>query len=492
LQERHYGPRIDPQAGPQGPTTGVGMIQDSDRAARLRCRIAPVAALLLALPAALLPVGPAAAQGIPLIRDTEIEDLLNDYARPVFRAAGLGTGRVAMRIVKSDAFNAFVVDGRNVFIHTGTLMQSDTPNQVIGVIAHEAGHIAGGHMAALRARIAKDQTRALLMQALGIGLMIAGGVAGGDNRGEFGAAGQGVMMGGTEVVMRSLLAERRSQESAADQAGVRYLEATRQSGRGMLETFERFAQQEYLSDAHKDVFVRSHPVATDRLARLRDLVRASPSYEIKDNAQLQLRHDLMRAKLSGYLERPSVVLNRYPPGNASLPARYARAIATFFRGGQGALPAAMAEVDVLIKERPDYPYFVELKADLLMRSGKSAEAVPLLRQALKMKPDASLVRVQLATALQGSDAPAAIGESVDLLRKSLIEDENPRAYNLLGNAYGKQGKVPQADAAIAQARFLEGDVKSAQIFAKRAQKGLTPGTPDWIKTDDIIKFKPET
>ena len=340
---------------------------------------------------------PASAQNLPLIRDTEIENLLNDYAKPIFRAAGLGSGRIKMRIVQNEMFNAFVLDGRNVFVHTGTLMQAQTPNEVIGVIAHETGHITGGHMAALRARIAKDQTRALLAQILGIGLMVAGGVAGGDNARDLGSAGQGVMFGGNEIVMRSLLAERRQQESAADQAGLSFLNATKQSGRGMLTTFERFAQQEYISDAHKDAFARSHPLSTDRLARLRTLVESSPYYETADPAQLQLRHDLMRAKLSGYLERPQVVFNRYPPSDKSLPARYARAIARFFQGGEGGLEAALADVDSLLRERPDNPYFWEVKGDLLMRSGKMREAIPPLRQAIKLDPEASLIRVQLAS-----------------------------------------------------------------------------------------------
>lgn len=456
-------------------------------------RAASLAVACGAAVASLLPFAPSAgAQGVPLIRDTEIENLLNDYARPIFRAAGLGTGRVTMRIVRSDAFNAFVVDGRNVFVHTGALMQSDTPNQVIGVIAHETGHIAGGHMAALRARIAKDQTRALLMQVLGIGMMIAGGVAGGDSARDLGSAGQGVLIGGTETVMRSMLAERRSQESAADQAGLRYLEATRQSGRGMLETFERFAQQEYLSDAHKDVFARSHPVAVDRLARLRDLVQKSQFYNDKDAPALQLRHDMMRAKLAGYLERPQIVMNRYPASNTSMPARYARAIAKFFQGGPSALPAALADVDGLIKEKPDNPYFYELKADFLKRSGRMQEAVPQLRQALKLQSDAPLVRVELAGALLESDNQAFVNDAMDLLRKSLVEDQNAHAYRLMANGYSKQGKVPQADAAVAQAHYLEGDIKQAQIFAKRAQRGLTPGTPDWIKNDDILNYKPQT
>ena len=439
----------------------------------------------------MLPSAQAHAQGgLPLIRDTEIENLLNDYAKPVFRAAGLGTGRVAIRIVRNNAFNAFVVDGRNVFVHTGALMQSDTPNQVIGVIAHEAGHIAGGHMAALRSRIARDQTKILIAQILGIGAMIGGAAAGGDTGRDLGGAGQAVMQGGSEIVMRSLLSERRSQESAADQAGLKYLNATQQSGRGMLETFERFAQQEYISDAHKDSFVRSHPVATDRLARLRELVEKSPNYAKKDTPELQLRHDLMRAKLSGYLEAPRTVFNRYPETDKSLPARYARTIARYFMGGNSAVQQAVDEVDSLLREKPDYAYFWELKGDLLSRAGKAAEAIAPLRRALKLDPEATLIQVQLATVVQQSGGN--LDEAVSLLRKAVVSDVNPTAHRQLANAYYKQGKLPLADAETAQAHFLEGNVKQAQIFAKRAQRQLKQGTPEWLRNDDIINYKPET
>jgi predicted Zn-dependent protease len=453
-------------------------------------RIVLLSGIIAAAVAAAAPS--ASAQNLPLIRDTEIENVLNDYARPLFKAAGFGSGRIKMRIVQNDAFNAFVLDGKNVFVHTGTLMQANTPNEVIGVIAHETGHITGGHMAALRARIAKDQTRSLLAQILGIGLIVAGGVAGGDSASGLGGAGQGVLFGGNEVIMRSLLAERRQQESAADQAGLTLLNATQQSGRGMLTTFERFAAQEYISDAQKDAFARSHPLSTDRLARLRKLVETSPYYGNKDTPELQLRHDLMRAKLSGYLEKPQTVFNRYPESDQTLPARYARALARFFMGGPGALEAALADVDGLIAARPNNPYFWEVKGDLLMRAGRNREAIPSLRQAIKLDPNASLIRVQLAGALQEDSTPAAVNESVALLRKSLIDDENSRAFRLLANSYYKQGKQPEADAMIAQAYFLEGDLKQAQLFAKRAQKMLRSGTPEWLKNDDIINYKPQT
>ncbi len=424
---------------------------------------------------ALSAVSPVAAQG--LIRDTEIEQLLNDYARPLFKAAGLGEGRVAMRIVKSDAFNAFVLDGRNVFIHTGALQQSDTPNQVIGVIAHEAGHITGGHMAALRARIARDTSRILLARVLGIGVAVATG-------------NPAAAAAGDELIMRSLLAERRSQESAADQAGLSFLNSTRQSGRGMLETFERFAQQEYIGDQNKDPFVRSHPVAAERLAQLRDSVAKNPNYQTKDPAPLQLRHDMMRAKLAGYLTRPQAVFNRYPLTDTSMPARYGRAIAKFFQGGQGSLEAAIADIDGMIREKPDNPYFHELKGDFYKRAGKPKEAVAVLRQALKMAGDANLIRVELAQALLATNDMAVVEEAATLLRRSVVEDQNASAYRALGDAQYRQNKQPEAEASLAQAAYLEGDIKQAKNYAQRAKRGIPAGSPSALKMDDIISFKP--
>ncbi len=443
--------------------------------------------------AGLFPAPAARAQGLPLIRDTEIELLLNDYSQSIFRAAGLGTGRVTVRIVNNEAFNAFVIDGRNVFMHTGTLMQANTPNEVIGVLAHEAGHIAGGHMAALRSRIAKDQTRALLIQLLGIGAMIGGAVSGGDSGREIGSAGQGVMMGGNELIMRGLTAERRSQESAADQAGLKYLNATQQSGLGMLSTFERFAGQELFSDAHRDAFARTHPVATDRLARLRQLVETSPYYQSKDSPELQLRHDMMRAKLSGYMEAPSIVFNRYPHSDASLPARYARTIASF-RPGAGGFDQGLAGVNALIQEYPSNPYFWEVKGDFLQKAGRPKEAVAPLRKALQLhKGDAPLVGVQLAQALLQTKEPQYSDEAIGLLRKAVQrEPDNATAYNTLGQAYYDKGLLPQSELARAQGLFYFGALKQAQEFAKRAQAGLKPGSPDWVKADDIINYKPQT
>ena len=342
----------------------------------------------------------AIAQGIPSIRDTETENLLKDYSRPIFKAAGLGS-HITMRLVKADSFNAFVVDGLNVFINTGTLKQAKTPNEVIGVIAHETGHITGGHLAALRTRIARDQTKALLLMVLGVGAMVGAAASGGDTARELGSLGIGIGMGGQELIMRSLLSERRSEESAADQAGMKYLEATKQSGRGMLETFENFAQQEYVSAAHQDPFVRSHPVATDRVSRLRELVAKSPYVDVKDPPELQLRHDMVRAKISGYLDSPGTAFNHYPAKDASLPARYARAIA---RNCSGRCDQAIGEVEALIKDKPDNPYLWEIKGSFHYWGGKHRESIPPLRKALQLAGgNEPLIQIQLAQSMLATE-----------------------------------------------------------------------------------------
>jgi predicted Zn-dependent protease len=457
---------------------------ETKRARGLHRALGVVAVLLSAVTTSV----PAVAQGLPMIRDSEIENLLRDYARPIFKVAGLGANNISMRIVRHDSFNAFVADGRNVFINSGTLVMAKTPNEVIGVIAHEVGHITGGHLASLRARIARDQTKAMLVSVLGIGAMIAGATSGSDGGRELAGAGQGVMLGGNEVIMRGLLSERRAQEAAADQAGLTYLNATKQSGRGMLATFERFAQQEYISEQYKDPFVRSHPVATDRIAQLRDKVERGAYFNSLDDAALQLRHDMMRAKIAGYLDGPQTVLNKYAASDNSLPARYARAIA---RNCSGRCAQSIGEVDALIKEQPNNPYFWELKGNLQFRQGLYKDAIPNLRKGLQLAGgEEPLMQVYLAQALLGTEQPAALDEALPILRKAVIRDgDNSTAYHQLATAFYKKSQFPQADLAAAQAHFIEGNVKQAQIFAKRAQSKLPQGSPEWIKAEDIISFK---
>lgn len=430
----------------------------------------------------------ASAQQLRFIRDTEIEQTLADYASPVLRAAGLGGSRVKIRIIQDSAFNAFVLDGRNIFMNTGTLMQAESPNEVIGVIAHESGHIAAGHLAGLRARIRRDSTRALLMKILGIGAMIAGATAGGDTGRAVGGAGQGILTGGDTAIMRSILTYRRSQESSADQAGISYLNATKQSAKGMLETFERFASQEVFNARQQDVYVRSHPMARQRITLLNRLARQSPYFEKRDSPALQLKHDLMRAKLSGFLNRnnPRATFNRYPSSDQSLPARYGRAIASFFQSG---LPAFLPRINALIKEQPQNPYFREVKGEMLITSGRSAQAVVPLRKAISLKPkNNALIRIQLAKALLAADARGNASEAIRHLRSALVGEKSGLAYRNLARAYAAQGRIADANLATAQGYFYEGKLKQAKLFATRAQTKFKRGTPAWIKANDILTY----
>lgn len=429
----------------------------------------------------------ASAQGLYIIHDAEIEALLSDYARPLFEAAGLGRQRVRVRIVRNTDFNAFVLDGRNVFINTGALLQAETPNEVIGVIAHETGHIRGGHIASLQAKIAHDSNSNLLLKLIGIGAIMAGSIAGKDNGGEIGTgAGQSILSGADMVTIRSILSLRRAQEGAADQAGVSYLNATRQSANGMLRTFQRFAEDELYSDRPKNPYVVSHPMAQNRISQLAELSQRSPYFDTKDPPELQLRHDLMRAKLSGYLE-PSKVLNSYPPGDTSLPARYARAYAAVYSSGIG---EAMPKVDALIEADRSYAYFWELKGDLLMRKGDAEAAIAPLKKALQLAKNDPQLHVKLGQAMTASQNKAYLKEAIAHLRKGLVDGDNPMGLRQLATAYSQAGEEGLAYLNFAKAAGLEGKLDEAKNFATRAQAFFPADSAIWLQADDIISIKP--
>ena len=426
------------------------------------------------------------AQSLRFIRDAEIEDLLADYAKPIFKAAGLASQKVKVRIIEDHNFNAFVLDGRNVFINTGALEDSTTPNAIIGVLAHESGHIAGGHMAALRTRVARDSSMALLMQILGMGALIAGAVGGGANKGATTAVGQSVLTATPEVATRSILSYRRIQESSADQAGVKYLTLTHQSAIGMLTVFRKFADDELLSGINPATYVSSHPASRDRIAQLEELAKSSAFFQTLDPPELQQRHDLMRAKLIGFLETPQTVFNRYPQSDNSLPARYARSIAAFKSGG---IDTALPIIDGLIRERPQNAYFWEQKADFLSKRGKHAEAAAALRKAISLLGEQTLMQAELAAELLGTQDKKYLAEVVSLLRKTVVTDETSDAFRQLATAYFGLGNEGEADLASAQANVLDGNAKDAKGFAKRAQKLLPSGSQAWLKADDIIKIQ---
>ena len=282
-----------------------------------------------------------------VIRDTEIEELLRDYMRPILKVAKLGGQNIDVVLIGDRAFNAFVADGRRIFVNIGALYEADTPNQIIGVLAHETGHIAGGHLARLREQISTAQTAAIVALLVALGAAV-GGVA--TNSPGISQALPGLMTGPPELIRRSLLSYVRQQEEAADRAAVNFLNSTGQSTKGMLETFQRFADQTLFLSRSVDPYTLSHPMPRERIAALEALARESPYYEKRDSAQLQARHDMMRAKLSGFVDRQDALLRRYPSSNNSLTARYARAIGSYRFGN---MRDAITSIDSLIAEQPE-------------------------------------------------------------------------------------------------------------------------------------------
>jgi len=448
------------------------------RAGRVGCAIAAAAMVLGALPA------PAAAERT-IIRDAEIEALLRDYTLPLFAAAGIAASAAEVVIISSSTINAFVSSGQRIFVHTGLITETDTPNEVIGVLAHETGHIAGGHSARSRDELARASIAQIVATIAGAAA-IAGGVATGNR--DVSAAATGVMRGSQSAIQRTFLAYAREQESAADQAALGFLAATGQSARGMLTTFERLSDQMLVSVRNVDPYLLSHPLPRERISLLARMVEQSPNYERRDPPELQLRHDLAKAKILAYLGRPGTVLRAYKDTDDALPARYARAI-SHYRGGD--MDRAIAEIDRLIAAIPEYPYFHEIKGQALLESGRGREAVPILRHAVALAPDSPLIRILLGQALISTGDPADTDAAIVQLSRALQSEHRSSAgYRFLAIAYGKKGDTGRAEFASANEFAVRGDMDQARAFARRAKDKLPRGSVEWQLADDIENIKP--
>ncbi|MBZ9655628.1 M48 family metalloprotease [Phyllobacterium lublinensis] len=421
---------------------------------------------------------------VPIVRDAEIEALVTDYATPIIKTAGLSKQSINIVLVNNRSFNAFV-DGRRIFINTGALLQAETPNEIIGVLAHEVGHLAGGHQFKLREQLANAKTMAVVAGLVGMGAMVAGAAS---RQGGLAQAGAGVAMGGTEVAMRGLLNYQRTEEMAADRSAVTYLANTGQSAKGMLTTFERFSNALALTGTRADPYRISHPLPRERIANLETLAHASPYFDKKDSAALQQRHDMMRGKIAAYTGGGASVLQSFRKDPQNIGARYGDAIATYLNGSS---QAAMSKIDALIKEQPKNPYFQEIKGEILLKQNKAAEAAKAFQKASALDSrKSSLIRMSYGRALMLTGTPANLKESVDIIKASIGRDrESPSGYAYLAQAYGQLGDMPRSDLASAEEKYYSGKIQEAQIFATRAQRGLKSGTPEWIQAQDIISTK---
>lgn len=426
-----------------------------------------VAALGLVLAAA----SPASAQGA--IRDTEIEGIIHDWSAPVFTAMGLEPSEVEILLVNDRDLNAFATRGRIMGVNTGLILRTRSANELLGVIAHEAGHIKNRHTLRDGAQGAGMQPM-LMTMALGA-LAIAAG-----------APQAGAVLLGNSQYFGTLSALRymTHQEGEADNTGARALEAAGESGRGLVSFFENFRSQEVFSDARRYPYFRSHPLSSDRIENLRRFVAEQSNYDRVDSRERVAQHALILAKIHAFMDNPNETLRDYPESDVSLPARYARSIA-WYRDGQ--TDRALAAVDVLLAEQPDNPYFWELKGQILFEEGRPAEAIGAHQRSVELKPDAPLLRINLAHALIETHDLARLDQAIaELKRATALENDNTMGWRLLSQAYASQGKEGEARLASAEMYFAAGSEREATQFALRARDMLRPGTMEWTRAMDIV------
>ena len=418
---------------------------------------------------------PAFAQSI--LRDAESEALLADMSRDLIKAANLQPNNVRIVLINDQSINAFVAGGQAVYIHSGLIDAASSANEVQGVIAHELGHVTGGHVP-LSDRMAKGATGITILSLLLGAAAIAAGSA---------DAGMGLMQMGQRAALGSFLAFSRAQEATTDAAGVRYLSGAGVSGRGMLDFFKKLQQQEYrwgLKRGGEQSYVMSHPMSGDRIATLTADLQADAAWGKTSDPALEERFRRMQAKLRGYVSDPKDTLRRYPETDTTVPARYARAYA-YHKSGYP--QQAAGEAAALVRAEPHNPYFLELEGQILLESGKPKEAIPPLREATEKTNYQPLIATTFGHALLAVEDPALLPEAEKVLRQSVVRDqENPFAWYQLGMVYERKGDSARAALATAERSSMIGDMGRALPAAQAAMAGLPQGSPDWIRAQDIL------
>lgn len=424
--------------------------------------------------ALLLWIQPAAAQS--LLRDAETEALFNDMARPLFIAAGLSPANAKVVLIQDSSINAFVAGGQVVYVHSGLINAASSANEVQGVIAHEIGHIVGGH--AVFQNDGGYTNISILSLLLGVAAMAAGS----------GEAGTGILMAGQRAAIGKYLAFSRVQESSADAAGAKFLNSAGISGRGMLSFFDKLTAEMhrygyYTSNPEVDPFAQTHPMSQDRVESLKADLMNAPSWKKPNDPDLEIRFKRVQAKLRGYVDDPKDTLVKYPLSDQSLYAHYARAYA-YHKSGYP--EQAAAETAALVKAAPKDPYFLELEGQIMLESGDPRGAIAPLREATALSNNQPLIASTLGHALLATEDKANLDEAERVLKQAVARDnDNPFAWLNLGTVYDRKGDEPRTALATAERAHLMGDVGGALMSSRAAMAGLPQGSPDWVRAQDI-------
>lgn len=445
----------------------------------------PILTLICLALLALAPLRAASAQQgqrLNLIRDAEIESTIRIFITPIWKAAGLNSEALSIMIVQDGALNAFVAGGQRIFLNTGLLMRTQRPNQLIGVLAHETGHVSGGHLARQQEELKNLSTLQILEAILGAGVMVGGATSGG------GVGRPGPTGAGSTPVPGSLLAFLRytqTQESSADQAAITFLERTHQSAKGTVEFLHILERQERLAISRRDPYLTTHPLTPDRITAFEQSVATSAYANTPDSPRFIELHQRMVAKLYGFIS-PDSALQRYTEGDRSVPARYARAIALYRKGTLG---SALLTIDGLLKDAPNDPYFHELRAQMLFENGRAAESIASYRRAVQLLPGIGILKIDFARALLETGKDENDREAVrnlELARQS--EPDSFELWRLTAAAYSKLNNPGMTSLARAEMAIIRGARAEAQAHAATAERTLPAGSPAWQRAQDIKAY----
>ena len=415
---------------------------------------------------------PAAAQSV--LRDAETEAMFNDMSRPLVLAAGLSPNNVRVVLINDDSINAFTAGGQTVYVHSGLIQAADNANQVQGVIAHELGHVADGHVVLQDAGAKPALGIQILSMVIGIAAIAAGAPE----------AGAGILSAGATAAQGKFLAFTRVQEATADATGAKFLREAGVTGKGMLAFFKKLSNEEYAYGLKNiDPYAQSHPLSGERIANLTADVISSPAYNNRPDPALEEQFKRVKAKLQGYVADPKTTLNVYPEEDQSLYAHYARAYA-FHKSGYP--EKADAEARALIKAAPHDAYFLEIQGQILLEAGKPKAALAPLREATQLSRNSPLIATTFGHALIATEDKANYPEAITVLRQAVArDDDNPFAWYQLGTVYEASGDQPRALLASAEQASLTGNVRAAAYSARGALQGLPANSVDWIRAQDI-------